>query len=198
MKNNMKTFSALWAGTQESFDAYCSAHMESSSYVKEQHAIVQDDEDNYPELFSLDNGVGIITIHGTLTNEDNWWNKWAGLVSYNEIREAVYYAVASNQVKEILLDVSSPGGSVFGVMDAAQAIANAASLKPVVAFSDSVVASGGYWLIAPATEKYISKVATAGSIGVIYVHREFSKAAEEAGYTYTVFRSGKFKALGHQ
>lgn len=196
-KKYSKTTSMLWAGTPESFEAYCEAiSLAGSGYTMPANP-EDDDEDEIPSLLTMDGSLAIITVHGTLTNEDSWWNEYRGLVSYNSIRQAVYYAATSEKVDEILLDVASPGGTVYGVMDAAQAVANAAAMKPVTMFSDSVVASGAFWaLAAPAAERYISAAATAGSIGVLNIHQEISKMLEEAGVSTTIFRSGKYKALG--
>lgn len=205
MKKTLRLFSMLWAGTESSFDAYCVAKMNAGTgYVRDPESTPSTptsstDPDPVPALLTIDGPLAIVTVHGTLTNEDNWWNEFAGLVSYNDIRAALYYAgTHQDKIKEVLLDVSSPGGTVYGVMDAAQAVANLADIMPVTMFSDSVVASGAYWsLAAPAAERYISPVATAGSIGVLFIHQEYSQAAAEAGFTFTVFRSGKYKALGN-
>jgi len=159
-KLHARTFSMFWAGDAEAFNSYVAAQMNAGSYVSNPS---HKEEDQLPDLLSIDAaGLGLVEIKGVLTNEDNWWNSYEGLVSYNEIRDAVNTAAALPEVKEILVDISSPGGSVNGVLDAVEAISNANALKPLTVYSDSVMTSGGYWLAAPAAEKYISPIATAG------------------------------------
>lgn len=150
-----------------------------------------------PHLFSAQGGVGVISIHGTLVNNKAWYNQLLGNSSYPEIREALIHAATDKDVKAIALDIQSGGGMVSGAMDTAELIAQIdTNVKPVYAFSDSHMQSAAYWLGSSARSIEVGPTAEVGSVGVLLVHKEVSKALENEGIKATVIRSGKYKALG--
>ena len=190
----------LWAGTESSLGAFLS----SSEAVAEKLALspYPDDEDEnedcMPDLLQVQNGVGILSIRGPLTNNDSPWNSYFGITSYNAIREALMYAAGDESIEAILLDVNSGGGAVNGVDDTAKLISMIdKNVKPVVAYTDGAMCSAAYWLGCSAREVYASNVAVVGSIGVISTHMEQSKALKDAGVGVTVMRAGKYKALAN-
>jgi signal peptide peptidase SppA len=148
-------------------------------------------------LLACANGVAVLSLHGCLTSQDNWYNEYAGLVSYNEIRQAALEALANPDVSEILLDVASPGGSVAGMQDAADTLKLVGRSKRITAYSDSVAASAAYLQFSVAKDRFASSVADIGSIGVLRPHMEYSEQLKTDGVGAKIFRSGKFKALGH-
>ena len=195
----------LWAGSDSSLSEYLlkiSKFEEISQKDFEgsdpQAALVfggDTQQERLPRLLAVQDGIGVVAIQGTLTDSDNWYNKYAGLVAYSEIREAVILALSRADVKEILYYVKSPGGVVSGLHDTYEFIAKASKLKPSTMFTDSMVASAGYWVMSPVKNKIISADAIAGSIGIISVHTEYSKMLEKDGITKRVFRGGKFKQI---
>jgi len=193
---------ALWAGTEASLEAYLSAQdavrdrLEAGSLYPSQGD--DEDEDEVPEILQVQNGVGILAIHGPLTNNDSPRNKYFGITSYNAIREALMYAANEPSIEAILLDISSDGGAVNGVDDAAKLISMVdRNVKPVVAYTDGAMCSAAYWLGCSAREVHASNVAIVGSIGVISTHKEHSKALKDEGVGVTVMRAGKYKALAN-
>ena len=189
---------SLWAGTEASLGAF----MSSSEAIAEKMAagMFEDDEedDDLPEILQIQNGVGVLSIHGPLTNNDSPWNRFFGITSYNDIREAMMAAAGRDDIETILLDINSGGGAVNGVDDAAKLISMIdRNVKPVIAYTDGAMCSAAYWLGSSAREVYASNVAVVGSIGVISTHMEHSKALKEDGIGVTVMRAGKYKALAN-
>jgi len=189
----------LWAGTEPSLHAFRAAaegiatKMSAGMFPED-----EDDEKDLPSLLSVSNGIGTVSIHGALTNTDSPWNQMFGITSYNEIREALMYAAAAEDVNAIVLDINSGGGAVSGVDDAAKLISMIdKNVKPVVSYTDGAMASAAYWLGSSAREVYASNVAVVGSIGVLTTHTEHSKRLKEEGVGVTVIRSGKYKALAN-
>ncbi len=187
----------LWAGSEESLAEYQNAVDKFESLTPEAFSTSHDQEESLPRLLTIQEGVAVVEVKGTLTNVDTWWNEYAGLVSYNEVREALLHAVADESVTDILMDISSPGGTTYGLADAAANVAAVNKIKPITVFSDSLVASAAYWLASAASKRVGTPDAHWGSIGVILSHVERSKAMKDAGYTPTIIRGGKYKALGH-
>ncbi len=114
-------------------------------------------------------GNGIATIHAnealsrTATNVD----KLFGDTHYNDLIEELDQATSDDQVRGILLDVSSPGGSAIGAPEAAQAVLDARQEKPIVAYVETVGASAAYYFMSAANAIVVSPSSVVGSIGTI-------------------------------
>jgi len=186
----------LWAGTEHSLALAMEAHdrMMAGAFSDDD----EEDDDEVPFNYSVQGEVGIIAIKGSLTNRDSWYNRYIGVTSYGDIRNALTYAAGQSGIKAILLDIDSGGGAVNGVADASSLIQLIdKNVKPIYAFTDGTMCSAAYWLGCSARETYSSNVSTVGSIGVIATHMEYSKALKEAGVGVTVIRAGEFKALAN-
>jgi len=183
----------LWAGTEHSLALAMEAHDRMMAGVYEDD---EDEEDEVPFNYSVQGDIAVVTIKGSLTNRDAWYNRYLGVTSYGDIRKAMLYAAERPEIKAIVLDIDSGGGAVSGVADAGNLIRLIdKNVKPVYSFSDGAMCSAAYWLGCSAREVYSSNVSTVGSIGVIATHMEYSKALKEAGIGVTVVRAGEYKAL---
>lgn len=184
----------FWAGTGEALAEYM-------LFIQGQQKGAYGYQAAEPEvqgsrLFTRQGSVGVVSISGSLTNGDRGYSNY--VTTYNEIRDAMIQASADPQVKTIVLDVKSGGGSVQGLSDTADLVRKVDSkVKPVHAFTDSCACSAAYWLAASARKVHASNMAETGSIGVLAVHQEYTKMLADIGITPTVIRSGEYKALGH-
>jgi signal peptide peptidase SppA len=142
--------------------------------------------------------VAVLPVYGILTQRGNMVSDVSGPggTSVARLAQAFNAAVADETVAAIVLDVDSPGGSVYGISELAQQIYDARAAKPVIAVANSQAASAAYWLSASASEVVITPSGEAGSIGVITEHKDDSKAEEAKGVTRTVVSAGKYKAEG--
>ena len=104
--------------------------------------------------------------------------------------------VASPDVKAIILDVDSPGGTVSGVDELAAKIFAARGTKPLVAVVNSLMASAAYYIGSAADEIVVTPSGEVGSIGVYMMHVDVSQALADDGYKMTLIKAGKFKAEG--
>ena len=152
-----------------------------------------DKEEETSRLLSFADTVGVVEIKGALTNDDSFWNRYFGMVSYNEIREASLQALDAG-VGAIVYDYSTPGGSAEGALDTADFISNIDI--PTITFTSSQMASGGYLLGSQSDYIYADPFADVGSIGVIVRIVDRSKQYKDAGIAVRRFRSGKLKAVG--
>lgn len=188
MANKSNPKKELWAGTIDS--------LHEAQAASEKMAAMTDVNAPVSERLSIVGGVGVIQISGSLVNNDSPWNKYMGVTSYNDIRSALAEAVGNPLIKQIVLDINSGGGAVSGITDTAALIAQINKfVKPVVAYTGGVMASGAYWLGASAGRIVASDVAVVGSIGVITSHMDYSKMYEDDGVKATVIRAGKYKQL---
>lgn len=88
------------------------------------------------------------------------------------------------------------GGTVDGIEELAEVVAEAGSAKPLYAFADGLMASAAYWLSCNAREIAAPATAEVGSTRVM-MHREYSKALEGAGITCNIIAAGHYKAAGN-
>lgn len=190
----------LWAGTEHSLLLAVEAHNKVMAGLFSNKAEVEDDDDEEeaPYTFSQQGDIGVISIKGSLTNRDSWYNRYIGVTSYAEIRRSLVYAANRSGVKAILLDVDSGGGAVNGVADTGNLIQLIdKNVKPVYAFTDGAMCSAAYWLGCTARQVFSSNTSLVGSIGVICTHMEYSKQLKEMGVGVTVIRAGEYKALAN-
>lgn len=144
-------------------------------------------------------GIAVLGLYGVLTQRGNMINEvsGSGAVSTQQFAAMLREALADDSVSQILIDIDSPGGSVYGVAELAQEIARATSIKPVVAIANSLAASAAYWIGSQASEFYVTPGGEVGSIGVWQAHQDYSKAMDEAGVKTTLISAGKFKVEGN-
>ena len=144
-------------------------------------------------------GIAVIPIYGVITQRGKMVDDVSGpgMVSTQIVTQMLRQAVADDAVSQILLDIDSPGGSVYGVSELSDAILSARAQKPVVAIANSLAASAAYWVGSQASEFYVTAGGEVGSIGVWQAHQDYSKAMDEAGVKTTLISAGKFKVEGN-
>ena len=148
-------------------------------------------------IMSVADGVATISITGPLLpTTDEWDRVMIGATSLDEVRSTVESAAADPSVTSIVLNIDSPGGTVRGTPEAADAIYEASKVKPVRAHTSGTMASAAYWLGSQATSVSMTRSASVGSIGVMVPHIDQSKRAEMLGVKVELFTTGKFKAAG--
>jgi len=148
-------------------------------------------------MYLRKDGVAYVPLHGTIVNRAGFIERASGAVSPQTVQEQLRSAAADEEVGRIVLSIDSPGGTVAGTMPTANAVAEVAGEKEVVAVAENTVASAAYWIGSHATRLVVGKGAQVGSIGVIAVHRDYTGHLEEEGIESTIVRIQGDKALGH-
>ena len=189
----------FWLGTEASFEVYEKALPLAQAKQAEWEARTDredDEEPDFPPLYERMGDVGIIKIEGSLVPGEAGWMRYFGITGYADIKAAVLEGLADKGAKSLMIFSNSGGGSVAGVEDAESFIAQVAQHKPTSAYSE-FSASAAYWLTSAAGHITTSPTGVNGSLGVIRVVTEYSKAFEKEGVTKTVMRAGRYKALGN-
>ncbi len=142
------------------------------------------------------NGVAVIRVDGVIAKKMNLFMDISGGSSIELIERDFREALEDPQVKSILLHIDSPGGSVDGVQELGNLIFESRKRKPIVAFTEGMMASAAYWFGSAAERIYISSDTTqVGSIGVVASHVDISKAEEMRGYKTTEIVAGRYKRI---
>lgn len=144
-------------------------------------------------LIAVINVMGIVAQHASQVDGISG----AGGTSTERVGASFRQAIADPNVKAIVLNVDSPGGSVSGVQALADEIFKARGKKPIIAQVNSLAASAAYWIAAAADEIVMTPGAQVGSIGVYATHKDVSAAAEKEGVKVTFISAGKFKVEGN-
>ena len=144
-------------------------------------------------------GIAVLPLYGVVTQRGNMVDDISGpgSTSTQKFTSALRQVLADDTVGQILIDIDSPGGSVYGVAELATEIVKARAQKPVVAVANSLAASAAYWIGCSAGEFYVTPGGEVGSIGVWQAHFDYSKALEEEGVKPTLISAGKFKVEGN-
>ncbi len=148
---------------------------------------------------SAGNGIAVLPLYGVVTQRGNQVDDVSGpgSVSTQRFASALREAIADPAVGGILIDIDSPGGSVYGVAELADEIIAARSQKPVVAIANSLAASAAYWIGASCSEMYVTPGGEVGSIGVWQAHFDYSEALARDGVKPTLISAGKYKVEGN-
>ena len=152
------------------------------------------DEDPYQ---ITDDGAAVIKISGPLMKDAGIFGRLFGFADYLGIQQAIKAAIDDQRVNGILLDIDSPGGTVNGADETAELVFSARGKKPIIAYSSGMMASAAYLIGSAADKIIVGKNAEVGSIGVLMIHRDFSKAEEKFGVKTTYLKAGRFKAVGN-
>lgn len=143
------------------------------------------------EYVVRDGGIAVLPIEGVIAPKANLFTKISGGFSAQMGVKQIESAIADSRVKGLVLQIDSPGGSVFGTPELGAAVRELAKTKPIVAVTDGMMASAAYWIGSAANAVYASgPTVQVGSIGVVTSH---SVAA--SGGQVTEITAGRYKRI---
>lgn len=177
------TVNRMLAGTNEEVD-----------YL-DQYASLLGDERAERKPYAFSGGMAIIPVHGTLLNRFS--GTWGFVTGYDYIRGAFDAALADSQVQGIVLDTDSYGGEVHGCFELSDHIYANRGKKPVVAVVNANCYSAAYATASAADRIIVTPSGGAGSIGVVTMHVDYSKALAENGIKVSFIFAGKHKVDGN-
>jgi signal peptide peptidase SppA len=145
----------------------------------------------------IDGKVVVLPMVGTMTQRASMMTEHSGMLSTDTFGKIIDQLTDDPSVKSIILDIDSPGGSMFGIEELTQKIRAAGNKKRVVAVANSLMASAAYYTGSAASKVFAAPGALVGSIGVIMTHVDHSEALAAEGVKYTFVTAGKYKAAGN-
>lgn len=148
--------------------------------------------------YDLSQGVAVIDVSGTLVQKSSNLRPSSGMLGYNAIRHNFLEALNDDAAKAIVLSIDSPGGEVAGCFDLADLIYSSRSIKPTLAILNESAFSAAYALASACEQITVPRTGGTGSVGVICMHVDQSKAIDKAGLTVTIIKYGDRKADGNQ
>ena len=118
------------------------------------------------------------------------------IVSADEIVKEIEEAQKNKNIKGVLLNVNSPGGSVPPSIEIAYAIRELQKHKPVIAYASGIMASGSYYASIYASKIIVNPGSIVGSIGVIMQSADISKLMDTIGVKTQTVKQGTYKEAG--
>lgn len=151
------------------------------------------------EIVERPGGVAVIPVYGVLAQRMDMFSEISGGTSYQALRKAVHAALADEDVKAVVLDIDSPGGTVPGTDELATELrALRGGDKPIIAQVNSLAASAAYWIASAADEIVVTPSGRAGSIGIYTSHDDISEFLKQKGIKRTYLSAGKHKVEGNE
>ena len=148
-------------------------------------------------LKQVDGKVAVLPLFGVVAQRLNILDEISGGTSTEMFGKMFDDAISNSKVGAVVLNIDSPGGSVYGVAELADKIFAARGKKPILAVANSLAASAAYWIGTAADQLIVTPSGEVGSIGVLAMHVDFSKCNEMAGVQPTYIYAGKYKVEGN-
>ena len=141
-------------------------------------------------------GVAVIRASGIMLPRVNpAIMDWGIACSPALIADRAEQAVAAG-ASGVLIIWHSPGGSVFGVADAAERLAAVNAAVPVVSAVEWLCASGAYHLASQSSAIVVQTSALCGSVGVYTLRVDISEALDDDGISVILISRGDGKGDG--
>lgn len=134
--------------------------------------------------------IAVVPVYGPLSPTGRYGT------SLDDLPRVVRSLDRNPQVSDIVLDIRSPGGTVVGTPEAADAVREVRDNKQtrIVSLANGMMASAATWIGTSAEKVYITPSGEAGSIGVISMYGDYSKMYEKFGIKVDVMRVPARKA----
>jgi capsid assembly protease len=147
--------------------------------------------------FQVIDNIAVIPIEGTLVQKGAWIGQSSGETSYQGLMTQVSRAATRAGIKGAVFEIDSFGGMVNGAFETAAAMRALSKQMPTVAILTDYAYSAGYLLASQARQIIMPEFGGTGSVGVVTMHADWSRALEMEGIDVTFIFSGKHKVDGN-
>lgn len=159
-----------------------------------------------------------VPINGIILGDHDEVDEFSAVFASNqitfgyEVKALLRRAAQDKDIKGIILEINSPGGTIYGTRAISDGVREYKWLtsKPVFAHIKGLAASGGYWVASSADVVVADYGSSIGSIGVIYgpfkyydtVVSEsegafYGEVVTQNGIETTYFTAGRSKDMGN-
>jgi len=141
---------------------------------------------------SVENGVGLLSIEGSISYQHNFISALCGLVTYQKLN-ADFEVLVEQGAHTVVLDFNSGGGEAHGMFESAQEMRQLADEHDVriISYVDGMAASAAMGLAAISDEIIMNPMSKIGSIGVVIsIVNELPKKIEEGSEVVFVYSGG--------
>lgn len=119
------------------------------------------------------NETAVVPVVGLIMRYANNLNMLCGMpTSTGMLHNTINNYAKDDSIKQIVLEIDSPGGDARGISDLAQTIKAVSNIKPIIAVVTGTCASAAYWIASACNKIYASETSFIGSIGAIAAYRK--------------------------
>ena len=133
--------------------------------------------------------IELVSLQGPISGDA------ANLAGASRVSAKLRALAKNDQVKGVLLNINSPGGTVGASQELYRAVEAVRAEKPVIAAVGDLAASGGYYAASAADEIIANPGSLVGSIGVIIQGINAEGLFEKIGVSQETIKTGPFKDL---
>lgn len=190
-----KVFNHTWLiepETHKAIQQTLLSHIQDND-IKLNHGSVSSQDD---KPYYLAGDTAIINMFGVVGKYLSNLEMACGGLSLDSSLNLIEKAAADSEVKNILLNFDSPGGTDTGVFEFSKRLSDLTQLKPIYAFTETKMCSAAYWMASKCTGIIATPSAKVGSIGVYMAMLDSSQKSEREGVKMYLFEAGKHKAVG--
>jgi protease-4 len=126
--------------------------------------------------------VARVTVSGIITDD-------------RKMQELIDKVAKADQVKAVILDINSPGGTTTGGEAMYDAVRRLAEKKPVVAVCGTLATSAAYIVALAADRIFVYGNTITGSVGVVFQWAEVTELLHTLGIKVEEVKSGPLKAV---
>ncbi len=145
-----------------------------------------------------DGSMAVIAVHGILVpRRGTMTAECSEIMSFELLRNQISKAMSDSQIKEIVLDIQSGGGTAQAAFECAAYIHEAQKQKPIRAVINFNAYSAAYLIASACTEIIISETGGVGSIGVYQKRLDISAYYKDMGVIMHTFYRGAKKVFMH-
>lgn len=141
--------------------------------------------------------VAVLPLYGIIDHKMSMMTKISGGTGITEFMSAFRQLRDDPSVSAIIIDTDSPGGSVYGVEEAADEIYESRSVKPTIAMVNPECGSAALWIATACKEVVCTPSGMIGSLGCYTVHLDRSEANAKIGVKPTYIAYGDHKVAGN-
>ncbi|MEG0832680.1 MAG: signal peptide peptidase SppA [Oscillospiraceae bacterium] len=143
--------------------------------------------------------IAVIPIYGTIgATETDIFGGYSGGYNHELVINTIDEAIDSAYNQGLFIDIDSGGGTVYHSDEVYLKLMEYKEKtgRPIYAYSNSMMASGAYYIACAADKIYSNRNATVGSIGVYISVSDYSALYSKLGIKNDLIRSGENKAMG--
>lgn len=145
-----------------------------------------------------DTGLALITVEGVIAKRAPDTMCGPKIADIAILDRLLIDCANDPHIETVVIYLDTPGGCGLGLLETSENLADLrASGKRVVAYTEMLCASAGYWIAAGCEKVFAAPSAQVGSINAYIAAIDSSRAWEMEGLELKLFRGGDLKALGH-
>lgn len=140
------------------------------------------------DSMTIERGVARIPFAGVLIKGAQAWEKGSGALAHADVEADIKEAVENENVKAILFDVDSPGGTCAGSFELADLIAATADVKPCMAWVEGMCCSAAFLCMSGCGLIYGQRMSEVGAVECYTWHLDRSAQLKERGIAVDVIK----------